>query len=93
MDVMLCVQITGAKGSGQRGVLARATKHISMPFAPFVGMEIETSIWHGTRKVCSVTYNVEDQSVFAMLEATDTESDIESAQDYKTHDWEVIEEP
>lgn len=83
MKTLFHIHLHG-KQKSQRGF---ARKQLDLPFAPAIGMEVESSAWKQTRKVVNVALNVDDGAIFVDLgvhEIGDWELD---AFTYEGHGW------
>jgi hypothetical protein len=78
-------------GASVRGL---ARKEFQLPFAPTVGMEINTPAWKEGRQVGAVTLNLDEGDLFIYLDMGEERRDSEEAlasiaRVYKDHGWDV----
>lgn len=87
--VTLQVDFWSREDEGSQGF---AQLEIELPFAPTTDIEFEHRTWHNARKPRFVSYNLEDQSFFVILDEVRLPSikDVAAeAEMYRTHGWEL----
>ena len=67
VSVTFSVTFLGFDQAGKRIGSASFSKKVQLPFAPFPGLELEDLAWKGTRKVDSVTWNVDSEEFSVSL--------------------------
>jgi len=92
MKAILHVCFLGEDAAGKRFRQDYAGKAVDLPFAPFVGMEMECRAWKGTREVKSVRLDVDELCVHIEmgLEKRTTREDYEGMiESYEIDGWKL----
>jgi hypothetical protein len=78
--------------NSEKSVGGFARLKLKLPFAPTPSMEFEQPVWHSSRKVASVSWNIEDETFFVALEPDVLNSPDDLKQHlemYDCHGWKV----
>lgn len=94
MEMILHVDFLGENTAGKRFAQGYARKTVDLPFAPFVGMDIECLAWEDAKKVVSVSLNVDDLClhIWMGIERPNSPEHYQGViGSYKDDGWQVVE--
>ncbi len=75
----------------QGGSTGYARLEVDLPFVPSIDIEFEHPVWHDGRKPRSISYNLENGSLFVVFDPDmSDEANLQQAADrYRDHGWTV----